>query len=119
MTFLINYWAVLLVAFILTLLVILAYLIDKKIKEMDLKDNVNSTLDVQENVSISNADLEDLDYDELDIENIDDEFNKIIPRKKVINDSIKDSVESLQVEPIRKSFYLEDKTIELPEIKIK
>ena len=59
-----------------------------------------------------------LDYDELDVEDIDADFNKVIPKKKIIDTSIKDSVEAMVVNGlnIKDEEYCDD--IELPDIKV-
>lgn len=144
MEFIINYWAILLVALILVLLVILAYLIDKKnrkLKEVEnyqVKDEKKIENNVDLNINVEDKKLnsiddgeklndikslvisDELDYDELDIENIDDEFNKVIPKKRVIDDSIKSSIDSIKIEPISVSKVedTDDSNIELPNIKL-
>lgn len=143
MEFIINYWAILLVALILVLLVILAYLIDKKnrkLKEVEnyqvkdekkIENNVDLNMNVEDKKLSSIDDREklndikpqviseELDYDELDIENIDDEFNKVIPKKRIIDDSIKSSIDSIKIEPISVSKVEDDDSnIELPNIKL-
>ena len=130
MEFLINYWSVLLIAFILILLVILAYLIDGETKKIGKDKRISFKLKEKEEIKESKqamdavtADLEssydELDYDELDIENIDDEFNKIIPKKKIINDNIKDSIEKIKLEPIKFENVGYSDDIELPDIRLK
>lgn len=143
MEFIINYWAILLVALILVLLVILAYLIDKKnrkLKEVEnyqvkdekiIENNVDLNINVEDKKlsSINDGEKlndikpqvisEELDYDELDIENIDDEFNKVIPKKRIIDDSIKSSIDSIKIEPLSVSKVEDDDSnIELPNIKL-
>lgn len=147
MDFIINYWAILLVALILILLVILAYLIDQKLHKLTrVEENhdqdeiqTNNFVDSNVNIDSSSKKLEpeiinnveksvddntisqDLDYDELDIEDIDDEFDKVIPQKKLIDDSIKKSIDSIKIEPIllTKVDTVNDSKIELPDIKLK
>lgn len=143
MEFIINYWAILLIALILVLLVILAYLIDKKnrkLKEVEnyqVKDEKKIENNVDLNINVEDKKLssidggeklndikpqvisEELDYDELDIENIDDEFNKVIPKKRIIDDSIKSSIDSIKIEPLSVSKVEDDDSnIELPNIKL-
>ena len=61
--------------------------------------------------------LVEQDYDELDIENIGDEFNKVIPKKRIIDDSIKSSIDSIKIEPLSVSKVEDDDSnIELPNI---
>lgn len=147
MDFIINYWAILLVALILILLVILAYLIDQKMHKLtrveenhdqdeiqtnnfaDSNVNIDSSPKKIEPVIIDNIEKsvdnntlsQELDYDELDIEDIDDEFDKVIPQKKLIDDSIKKSIDSIKIEPISltKVDTVNDSKIELPDIKLK
>lgn len=149
MEFITNYWVILLVAFILFLLVVLSYLIDKEIRKMKDNDDVSEIEDTNEKevyvskVEESNksSDLEDiaanedatindtveelvddsreLDYDELDIEDIDDDFNKVIHKRKLIDESIMNSVEAMHVDDINIDNSQFDTNIELPEIKIK
>ena len=121
MEFVTNYWVVLLVLFILLLLIALSYLIDREIKKMKdsdydsdindsktekveaaaeeiyvLKDNdtVNAQLDnIKETDSnIVEVDGRELDYDELDIPDVDEDFNKVIHKKKLIDSSIKEKI---------------------------
>ena len=84
---------------------------DKKLSSIDDGEKLN---DIKPQV-IS----EELDYDELDIENIDDEFNKVIPKKRIIDDSIKSSIDSIKIEPLSVSKVEDDDSnIELPNIKL-
>lgn len=157
MDFIINYWAILLVALILILLVILAYLIDQKMHKLtrveenhDQENHEPEKLEIKTNdfvgSNVNNVNIEssskelepeiinnleksvddntlsqELDYDELDIEDIDDEFDKVIPPKKLIDDSIKKSIDSIKIEPISltKVDNVNDSKIELPDIKLK
>lgn len=155
MDFIANYWVILLVAFILFLLVLLSYLIDKEIRKMKDDDNAdinndnidsklnsdleeyydndtddekikkdvdvvdNSTDDKLEEEELVDDSSEVLDYDELDVEDIDDDFNKVIHKKKLIDDSIKDSVEAMKVDELDIKEEIIDDRIELPDIKIK
>ena len=149
MEFITNYWVILLVAFILFLLVVLSYLIDKEIRKMKDNDDVSEIDDANEKevyinkVEDSNksSDVEDiavnedttindtaeeaiddsreLDYDELDIEDIDDDFNKVIHKKKIIDETLIDSVEAMHIDDINIEDNKIDTDIELPEIKIK
>jgi len=147
MEFITNYWVILLVAFILLLLVLLSYLIDKEIRNMRDNDEEpeieesndkevyvnkieesNKSSVVEEttvNDDVTNDDEEivdkskELDYDELDIDDIDDDFNKVIHRKKIIDDTLIDSVEAMHIDDIDIDDNTIDTNIELPEIKIK
>ena len=158
MDFIANYWVILLVAFILFLLVLLSYLIDKEIRKMKDNDGIADTDSDSDNIdSKLNADLEEycdndtddeknkedfsvvdnssddkleeeelvddsseiLDYDELDVEDIDDEFNKVIHKKKLIDNTIKDSVEAMKVDELDIKKKFDEDRIELPDIKIK
>lgn len=62
---------------------------------------------------------EELDYDELDIEDIDDDFNRVIHKKKIIDTSIMESVEAMEVSDIEIDKEKKEEEITLPEIKIK
>ena len=62
---------------------------------------------------------EELDYDELDIEDIDDDFNRVIHKKKLIDTSIMESVEAMEVSDIEIDKEKKEEEITLPEIKIK
>lgn len=62
---------------------------------------------------------EELDYDELDIEDIDDDFNRVIRKKKLIDTSIMESVEAMEVSDIEIDKEKKEEEITLPEIKIK
>ena len=134
MEFITNYWVILLVAFILFLLVVLSYLIDKEIRKMKDNDDVSEIEDINEKdvyvnkVEESNKssvvedvfdNSKELDYDELDIEDIDDDFNKVIHKRKLIDESIMDSVEAMYIDDIDIDDNTIDTNIELPEIKIK
>ena len=151
MDFIANYWVILLVAFILFLLVLLSYLIDKEIRKMKDEDNAdvnndnidsklnsdleeyydnnaddekikkdisvvdNSTDDKLEEEELVDDSSEILDYDELDVEDIDDDFNKVIHKKKLIDDSIKDSVEAMKVDELDIKEEITEDKIELPD----
>lgn len=148
MEFITNYWVILLVAFILFLLVVLSYLIDKEIRKM--KDNDEDVSEIEdtnekevyvnkveesnkssvvEDIGVNDGvicddedvidDSRELDYDELDIEDIDDDFNKVIHKRKLIDESIMNSVEAMHVDDINIDNSQFDTNIELPEIKIK
>lgn len=143
MDFIANYWVILLIAFILFLLVLLSYFIDKEIKKMkdtDIDDeNIDSKSKKEEEIYIDNENKEEenkpiynnideemtcdtsdvLDYDELDIEDIEEDFNKVIHKKKLIKDDLKDSIEKMQIDSLNIKKEEETKKIELPEIKIK
>jgi len=149
MEFITNYWVILLVAFILFLLVLLSYLIDKEIRKMKDHDDLSEIEDTNEKEvfvskieeSNKSSDVEDiavnegntlndnveelvdesneLDYDELDVEDIDDDFNKVIHKRKIIDESIMDSVEAMHIDDINIDDNKIDTNIELPEIKIK
>ena len=145
MEFITNYWVILLVAFILFLLVVLSYLIDKEIRKMKDNDDVseiedinekdvyvnkveesnskptiNQKVDINGNVAEEIVDKsKELDYDELDIEDIDDDFNKVIHKRKLIDESIMNSVEAMHIEDVNIDDNTIDTNIELPEIKIK
>lgn len=149
MEFITNYWVILLVALILFLLVVLSYLIDKEIRKMKDNDDVSEIEDtnekevyvskveesnkssvvedvvVNEDTAINDTfeelvdDSRELDYDELDIEDIDDDFNKVIHKKKIIDESIMNSVEAMHIEDVNIEKNTIDTNIELPEIKIK
>lgn len=148
MEFINNYWVVLVVLFILLLLIVLSYLIDREIKKMKdsdydsdindsktekveataeeiyvLKDNdtVNVQIDnIKENDSnIVEVDGRELDYDELDIPDVDEDFNKVIHKKKLIDSSIKESVDALEIKDIDIKEEKKEEDIILPEIKIK
>lgn len=134
MEFITNYWVILLVAFILFLLVVLSYLIDKEIRKMKDNDDVSEIEDINEKdvyvnkVEESNKssvvedvfdNSKELDYDELDIEDIDDDFNKVIHKRKLIDESIMNSVEAMHIEDVNIDDNTIDTNIELPEIKIK
>lgn len=134
MEFITNYWVILLVAFILFLLVVLSYLIDKEIRKMKDNDDVSEIEDINEKdvyvnkVEESNKssvvedvfdNSKELDYDELDIEDIDDDFNKVIHKRKLIDESIMNSVEAMHIDDIDIDDNTIDTNIELPEIKIK
>lgn len=148
MEFITNYWVILLVAFILFLLVVLSYLIDKEIRKM--KDNDEDVSEIEdtnekevyvnkveesnkssvvEDIGVNDGvicddedvidDSRELDYDELDIEDIDDDFNKVIHKRKLMDESIMDSVEAMHIDDINIEDDKIDTDIELPEIKIK
>lgn len=130
MEFLIDYWAVLLIALILILLVLLAYLIDKETKKIGKenrasfklkeKEEIKNDASVLKNDDITEqAEYNELAYDELDIENIDDEFNKIVPKKKIIDDSIKESIEQIRLDPLKFDNTIYETDIELPDIRLK
>ena len=137
MDFIANYWVLLLVAFILVMLVMLSYLIDREVRNMknnDEIDNEEMNVELKNNYDkddvvpksealIVNDKVEDnkdaLDYDELDVEDIDDDFNKVIPKKKIIDTSIKDSVEAMVVNGLNIKNEEFCDNIELPDIKIK
>lgn len=148
MDFITNYWVILLVLFILILLIILSYLIDKEIRKMkddDISDDKLESTDTDDypyltnysnqtdklntepvNVDDTNKDKletayssEVLDYDELDIEDIDDDFNRVIHKKKLIDTSIMESVEAMEVSDIEIDKEKKEEEITLPEIKIK
>ena len=149
MEFITNYWVILLVAFILFLLVVLSYLIDKEIRKMKDNDDVSEIEDINEKevyvnkveesnksslvedvvanegntlndtVEESVDESKELGYDELDIEDIDDDFNKVIHKRKLIDESIMDSVEAMHSDDINIEDDKIDTDIELPEIKIK
>ena len=143
MDFIANYWVILLIAFILFLLVLLSYFIDKEIKKMkdtDIDDeNIDSKSKKEEEIYVDNEnkaeenkpiynnideemtyDTSDvLDYDELYIEDIEEDFNKVIHKKKLIKDDLKDSIEKMQIDSLNIKKEEETKKIELPEIKIK
>ena len=144
MEFVANYWVILLVAFILFLLVLLSYLIDKEIRKMKDSDDafkieknndkevyinkiesnsksiVNKKSDINDDIDEEIVDKsKELDYDELDIDDIDEDFNKVIHKKKLIDDSLIDSVEAMRIDDIDIDDDIIDTNIELPEIKIK
>ena len=144
MEFITNYWVIILVAFILFLLVLLSYLIDKEIRKMK-DDNIPMIEDDNYDTNVSNIKTSDndiidaggvneidtdtknefvdetriLDYDELDVEDIEDDFNKVIHKKKIIDSSIMDSVEAMHVDSININNDKIDTDIVLPEIRIK
>lgn len=144
MEFITNYWVILLVAFILFLLVLLSYLIDKEIRKMkdsddtsEIKNNndkevyvnklesnskptINQKVDINGNVAEEIVDKsKELDYDELDIDDIDEDFNKTIQKKKLMDNTLIDSVEAMHIDDIDIDDDIIDTNIELPEIKIK
>ena len=144
MEFITNYWVILLVAFILFLLVLLSYLIDKEIRKMKDSDDTseiennndkevyvnklesNSKLTIDQKVDINGNVAEEivdkskeLDYDELDIDDIDEDFNKTIQKKKLMDNTLIDSVEAMHIDDINVDDDIIDTNIELPEIKIK
>lgn len=144
MEFITNYWVILLVAFILFLLVLLSYLIDKEIRKMkdsddtsDIKNKndkevyvnklesnskptINQKVDINGNVAEEIVDKsKELDYDELDIDDIDEDFNKTIQKKKLMDNTLIDSVEAMHIDDIDIDDDIIDTNIELPEIKIK
>lgn len=144
MEFITNYWVILLVAFILFLLVLLSYLIDKEIRKMkdsddtsEIKNNndkevyvnkleSNSKLTIDQKNDINDNEAEEivdkskeLDYDELDIDDIDEDFNKTIQKKKLMDNTLIDSVEAMHIDDIDIDDDIIDTNIELPEIKIK
>ena len=53
------------------------------------------------------------------IEDIEEDFNKVIHKKKLIKDDLKDSIEKMQIDSLNIKKEEETKKIELPEIKIK
>ena len=90
-----------------------------KIEDSD-KGIINEEMTVDdENVKDASYESRELEYDELDIDDIDDDFNKIIHKRKLIDESILDSVEAMQVDDIKIDTDKFDADIELPEIKIK
>ena len=141
MNFIGRYWAVLLIAFILIMLVILSYLIDKemnrknkknetknkKIYNYDLDNNKNDgvneikeeIIELNEKEKTDNEEKETLDYDELDVEDIDLDFDKVISKKHFINDDLINDIKNIKVDSVHidKTDGLE--SIELPDIKIK
>lgn len=141
MNFIGRYWAVLLIAFILIMLVILSYLIDKemnrknkknetknkKIYNYDLDNNKNDDvneikeeiMELNEKEKTDNEEKETLDYDELDVEDIDLDFDKVISKKHFINDDLINDIKNIKVDSVHidKTDGLE--SIELPDIKIK
>ena len=144
MEFITNYWVILLVAFILFLLVLLSYLIDKEIRKMkdsddtseiknkndkevyinklesNSKPTINQKVDINGNVAEEIVDKsKELDYDELDIDDIDEDFNKTIQKKKLMDNTLIDSVEAMHIDDIDIDDDIIDTNIELPEIKIK
>ena len=109
-------------------------LIDKEIRKMKDNDDVSEIEDINEKdvyvnkVEESNKssvvedvfdNSKELDYDELDIEDIDDDFNKVIHKRKLIDESIMNSVEAMHIEDVNIDDNTIDTNIELPEIKIK
>lgn len=121
MEFILEYWAVLLIALILILLVFLAYLIDKETKKIGNKKSffkIKEKKEVNE-VVVQDEGLEELDYDELNVEDIDDDFNKVIKKKKIMKDDFKNSIDSMKLDPIKFTKLGYSSNIELPDIKIK
>lgn len=136
MDFINRYWAVLLIAFILIMLVILSYLIDKEMNKRNKKNGIKNKkeyyfeldekkLDDVDNLEKDTHDKSNgeekiaLDYDELDIEDIDDDFNKIISKKHIINDELINDIKNIKVNPVHISKIDNYTDIELPDIKIK
>lgn len=146
MDFINRYWAVLLIAFILIMLVILSYLIDKEMNRKNKKNDIkkkkeynvefdeNKTDDmssfdeeISEEDSIkedliddnNNEDRVALDYDELDVEDIDSDFNKIISKKHIINDELINDIKNIKVDSAHINKIDDNTNIELPDIKIK
>lgn len=138
MEFLLNYWYVLLIAFILILLIILGYLIDKeknnKIKESIDKDDFSKKFiiedfetpegvvaDVDSNDVINEEIIEDnLEEEYIDNDSdFDEDFIKVIPKKELFGDELKKSIADLKLKPIEVN---ENKGIKediiLPEIEI-
>lgn len=141
MNFIGRYWAVLLIAFILIMLVILSYLIDKemnrknkknetknkKICNYDLDNNKNDgvneikeeIIELNEKEKTDNEEKETLDYDELDVEDIDLDFDKVISKKHFINDDLINDIKNIKVDSVHIDKIDDLESIELPDIKIK
>lgn len=141
MNFIGRYWAVLLIAFILIMLVILSYLIDKemnrknkknetknkKIYNYDLDNNKNDgvneikeeIIELNEKEKTDNEEKETLDYDELDVEDIDLDFDKVISKKHFINDDLINDIKNIKVDSVHIDKIDDLESIELPDIKIK
>ena len=141
MNFIGRYWAVLLIAFILIMLVILSYLIDKemnrknkknetknkKIYNYDLDNNKNDDvneikeeiMELNEKEKTDNEEKETLDYDELDVEDIDLDFDKVISKKHFINDDLINDIKNIKVDSVHIDKIDGLESIELPDIKIK
>ena len=91
-----------------------------KLKEKEeLKDITSSPKESDYSDYSNYNNHDDLAYDELDIENIDDEFNKVIHKKKIIDEDLKDSIEEMKLEPIKFDNVDYDLKIKLPDIRIK
>ncbi len=124
--FLVNYWLLILVLFIIFLILILFILTYKenKFNENIDEKNTNGSNDLISNSTIEAED--EINYvdqateeRETLLNDIDHEFEQIIPKKEVIDDSLMESVESLKIEPIKiEPNDTVDTNINLPEIKI-
>ena len=78
MDFIANYWVILLVAFILFLLVLLSYLIDKEIRKMKDNDGIADTDSDSDNIdSKLNADLEEYCDNDTDDEKNKEDFSVV------------------------------------------
>lgn len=87
-------------------------------------DVVNIQLDnIKENDKENNNTVEidgkELDYDELDVPDIEEDFNKVIHKKKLIDSSIMESVDALEITDVDIKDEKKEEDIVLPEIKIK
>ena len=86
--------------------------------QMDnIKENDNNT--DSDNTNIVEIDSRELDYDELDVPDIEEDFNKVIHKKKLIDSSIKESVDALEITDVDIKDEKKEEDIVLPEIKIK
>lgn len=142
MEFLINYWYVVLIAFILILLIILCYLVDKEKKDKNIesidgvdffKEEDSKTInDLSDGESKSEAISsalnegalkedavvdEDISKDE-DLK-FEEEFSRFVPKKSLFNDDLKKSIDDIKLEPfeINENKIIKEDII-LPEIEI-
>lgn len=140
--FLLSNWIIFLVVFILLLLILIGYLIDrdnaKKTKLLKQSGNYttkeslelekNNTSKVVDSVSLTdeyitkNQEKFNYFYDDLfedDNNELDMEFNKIISKQNLLDEKIKKSIENIKIEPIKLSVNYQYATndIVLPDIK--
>ena len=79
---------------------------------------VSSENDEEKTFDNQKDDME-LSYDELDVPDVDDDFNKIIHKKSIIDTSIKDIIDSLEITDVNVKEEKKEEEIVLPEIKLK
>ena len=86
--------------------------------QMDNIKEIDNNTD-GDNTNIVEIDSRELDYDELDVPDIEEDFNKVIHKKKLIDSSIKESVDALEITDVDIKDEKKEEDIVLPEIKIK